>query len=323
LLFLNAGAFELATGERDLNRLGGLAPILPLTAFTAVVASASIAGLPPTNGFSSKWLLYHASLWGSGGPRVVFVFFGIVALFVSAITLALFLQFLGSTIWGAPSPAVRRAIPRREMPWVGPGQLVLAAGCVALGIFPVAGAWPCYVVGASIWPGLFPGGFASLFGKGHLAMQVLDGGVVVGAWAPLVVALILAAPFAVGIGIRRSAGAATRRSTTWTCGSEVDGDQLRFKASHYYTPLKALARRLSWGGRGLPLPTRERYWPGREKVTSVLNPDTWGIYPAVGALLSGVRTLSTSKAGLPQVYPAWNLIGLALSFIFLLLLWRW
>jgi hypothetical protein len=154
-------------------------------------------------------------------------------------------------------------------------------------------------------------------------MQVLDGGVVVGTWAPLVVALSLAAAFAAAIAIRRSAGAASRKSATWACGSEVEGEQLRFKASHYYTPLKALAHRLSGGGRGLPLPALERYWPGRETVTSVLNPDTWAIYPAVNALLSGLRKLSTSKAGLPQVYPAWNLIGLALSFIFLLLLWRW
>jgi hypothetical protein len=39
-------------------------------------------------------------------------------------------------------------------------------------------------------------------------------------------------------------------------------------------------------------------------------------------LLRLFRKLSASKVGLPQIYPAWNLIGLALAFIFLLLLWR-
>ena len=67
LLFLNAGMFEVVTGERDLNRLGGLNKVVPLTAACTIVASLSIAGLPPFNGFSSKWLLYHASVWSGRG----------------------------------------------------------------------------------------------------------------------------------------------------------------------------------------------------------------------------------------------------------------
>ena len=109
LLFLNAGTFEYATGERDLNQLGGLNRLLPVTAVCTIVASLSIAGLPPFNGFSSKWLLYHASIWGSVHAALPFLFFGIAAMFISAVTLASFLKFMGSTIWGSQSAAVREA----------------------------------------------------------------------------------------------------------------------------------------------------------------------------------------------------------------------
>ena len=62
--------------------------------------------------------------------------------------------------------------------------------------------------------------------------------------------------------------------------------------------------------------------PSAGMVTAVLNPDTWAYNPLVAWMLAVLRKLAGSRIGLPQIYPAWNLIGLALSFIFLLLLWR-
>ncbi|MBP1633838.1 MAG: dehydrogenase (quinone) [Acidobacteria bacterium] len=322
LLFLGAGSFELASGQRDLDRLGGLGPVVPLTALSAVIASASIAGLPPFNGFSSKWLLYHASIWGSQGPRVAFLFFGIAALFVSAVTLALFVKFLGATVWGPPSPEVARAVPPRENPWIGPPQLALAAACLLLGVFPVAGARLSYLAAQPLAGG--PGAplFASLFGAGRFALEVRDAGTVVGAWAPLGVTLIFAAAFGVAVAIRRSAAAPARATSAWACGSEVEAEQLRFRARHYYTPFKALIRPLAVLP-VLPAPWRaaaRRLRPPASTVTGTLNPDGWAYRPLVAGLLSSFRWLSASKAGLPQVYPAWNLIGLALSFVVLLLL---
>lgn len=324
LLFLNAGAFELSTGERDLNRLGGLSRVIPVTSACAIVASFSIAGLPPFNGFSSKWLLYHSSIWGSQGVRVVFLYFGIAALLVSAVTLALMLKFLGSSIWGTLSPAARRAVPPAEMPWLGSSQLVLAALCVGLGLFPMAGAWLCYLAATPLVGSVGAPEFASLFGAGRFAMELHDGGALVGLWAPLVVASIVVAAFVVAIGVRRSAGSTRRAAATWACGSDVDPEQLRFKAVHYYTPFKALVRPLlAWP----ELAARRRatvrgMTPSAGVVTAVLNPDTWAYKPLVAGLLSAMKRVAQSRVGLPQVYPAWNLIGLALAFVFLFLVWR-
>jgi hydrogenase-4 component B len=324
LLFLNAGTFEVTTGERDLNRLGGLGRLLPVTSACAVVASLSIAGLPPFNGFSSKWLLYHASVWGSQGPRVVFLFFGITAVIVSAVTLALMLKFLGATVWGAMSPAVKRAAPLAEMPWIGSSQVALAALCVGLGLFPMAGAWLCYLAAAPLAAAVGMPAFSSLFGAGTFALELHDRGAVVGTWAPLAVAVIVGAAFACAAGIRRLAGSNERAAATWACGSDVEAEQLRFKAVHYYTPFKALVRpMLSWPA----LAARRRasvreLTPSAGAVTAMLNPDTWAYTPLVAGMLSGLKKVARSRVGLPQIYPAWNLIGLALAFIFLFLIWR-
>jgi len=59
LLFLTVGAVEYrAKGVRDLNSLGGFIKKMPITFFGALVGSLGIIGIPLTNGFVSKWLIY-------------------------------------------------------------------------------------------------------------------------------------------------------------------------------------------------------------------------------------------------------------------------
>ncbi len=60
LLFFGSGAVLTATGERDMEPLGGLIHRMPLTAFTFLVASVAISALPPLNGFVSEWLTFQA-----------------------------------------------------------------------------------------------------------------------------------------------------------------------------------------------------------------------------------------------------------------------
>ena len=58
LLFLAVGAVQHRTATRDLNELGGLMKRMPVTFATALIAVCGLIGLPLTNGFVSKWLLY-------------------------------------------------------------------------------------------------------------------------------------------------------------------------------------------------------------------------------------------------------------------------
>jgi multicomponent Na+:H+ antiporter subunit D len=87
LLFLNAGAIEYRTGTRNLKEMGGLASQMPVTSTTSFVASMSISGIPPFNGFFSKLIIIIAAVMGG------FYLLAILAVVVSIITLASFLKF--------------------------------------------------------------------------------------------------------------------------------------------------------------------------------------------------------------------------------------
>ncbi|MGA9753151.1 MAG: proton-conducting transporter membrane subunit [Acidobacteriota bacterium] len=315
LLFLNAGAFELATGERDLNRLGGLSRLMPVTALCTVVASLSIAGLPPFNGFSSKWLLVHASLWGSRGAALPFLLFGIAALFISAVTLASFLKFLGTTVWGPPSELVAGLDHAEEGMWLAPSQGLLALACIAFGLFPYGGVWLCYRAAESLRiPASLPG-FEALFGVWPPRLEVWHDGTVVGLWSPLVMSTIFAAVFLGALLVRRLAAAPRRAVVPWACGSVVPAEELRFRAAGYYTPFKRFIHLVTpaWSPSWRPKP-----WP---IVPKILNPDGWGFYPLASGTVGLFRWFARSGVGLPQIYPAWNLIGLAAAFVVLFLLW--
>ena len=62
LLFFGSGAVLTATGERDMEHLGGLIHRMPQTAFMFLVGCVAISALPPLNGFVSEWLTFQAIL---------------------------------------------------------------------------------------------------------------------------------------------------------------------------------------------------------------------------------------------------------------------
>jgi len=69
LLFLGAGAVLGATGERNMERLGGLIRVMPATSFLFLVACCAISALPPFNGFASEWLILQAILLSPALPQ--------------------------------------------------------------------------------------------------------------------------------------------------------------------------------------------------------------------------------------------------------------
>ncbi|MEA2768200.1 MAG: hydrogenase-4 component, partial [Acetobacteraceae bacterium] len=62
LLFFGAGAVLTATGERDMETMGGLIHRMPRTAVGFLVGCVAISALPPLNGFASEWLTFQAVL---------------------------------------------------------------------------------------------------------------------------------------------------------------------------------------------------------------------------------------------------------------------
>lgn len=86
LLFLNSGAVEYATGTRDLQKMGGLREKMPVTSATSMIASMSIAGIPPFNGFWSKLIIIVACIQAQ---HFAYAFWAVLA---SILTLASFMK---------------------------------------------------------------------------------------------------------------------------------------------------------------------------------------------------------------------------------------
>ncbi|MEW6515837.1 MAG: proton-conducting transporter membrane subunit [candidate division FCPU426 bacterium] len=130
-LFLCAGNVETQAGTTDLERLGGLAKVMPLTFLSTLVASLAISGLPPLNGFASKWMIYQGLIELGGRGGAWWVVWLAVAMFGSALTLASFVKVLHSVFLRrtGSAPTAREAGWRMILPVV-----LLAAGCVAFGV---------------------------------------------------------------------------------------------------------------------------------------------------------------------------------------------
>src|SRR5258708_27113557 len=68
LLFFGSGAVLNATGERNMEKLGGLIHRMPVTAFAVLAGCAAISALPPLHGFASEWLPFQAILLSPALP---------------------------------------------------------------------------------------------------------------------------------------------------------------------------------------------------------------------------------------------------------------
>lgn len=96
-LFLCAGAVERKTGTKDLSELGGLVKVMPVTFIACLVSALAISGVPPFNGFVSKWLVYQGVL--ETGMKASYIFL-VAAMFGSALTLASFIKAIYSVFLG-------------------------------------------------------------------------------------------------------------------------------------------------------------------------------------------------------------------------------
>jgi multicomponent Na+:H+ antiporter subunit D len=126
LLFLSAGAVLYTTGTTDLNKLGGLSKRMPYTTAMFLIGAASIAGIPPFNGFVSKWLIYQATYQSGYAPVTI------IALLVSVMTLASFVKVAQSVFFGQLSEEHKAA---EEIPWLMRIPMtVLAVVCLLGGV---------------------------------------------------------------------------------------------------------------------------------------------------------------------------------------------
>jgi formate hydrogenlyase subunit 3/multisubunit Na+/H+ antiporter MnhD subunit len=134
-LFLSGGSVEYETGTTELKQLGGLAKFMPLTFVSALVAALSISGVPPFNGFVSKWMVYQGVI-ELGKTSPYWIIWLIAAMFGSALTLASFMKIVHAAFLGQWSEVTAKA---REVHWtMWLPMIILAALCIIFGIFAYA-----------------------------------------------------------------------------------------------------------------------------------------------------------------------------------------
>ncbi len=138
-LFLVAGNVEQKAGTADLDKLGGLAKMMPLTYITAFIASLSISGVPPFNGFVSKWMIYQGLITNlrvtAYSLRLTTILCLVAAMFGSCLTLASFIKLLHATFLGQPANRPTGK-PVSEVAWtMWLPCIILAALCIIFGVF--------------------------------------------------------------------------------------------------------------------------------------------------------------------------------------------
>ena len=139
LLFFGAGAVLTATGQRDMERLGGLIHRMPTTAFAFLIGSAAISALPPFNGFVSEWLTFQAILLSPQLPQWLLKFVvpavgGLLAL-SAALAGACFIKAFGITFLGRPRSGVAQSARETDR-FSLTAMLVFVVLCLLAGILP-------------------------------------------------------------------------------------------------------------------------------------------------------------------------------------------
>ena len=140
-LFLVAGAVDHETGERNVQRLGGLAKAMPFTAAAAGAAALSMGGIPLLFGFVAKEMLYESTLHAHGLSGGLLTAVAVLSsmFFVAVGCCVAYKPFYGSRIETPKHP--HEAPPAM---WLGP--VLLGVFSLSFGLLP---GWPASLISAA------------------------------------------------------------------------------------------------------------------------------------------------------------------------------
>ena len=221
-LFLCSGSVEQATGTAELDRLGGLGKKMPLTFIAFLIAALSVSGIPPFNGFVSKWMIYQSVIqMGSTQTGVVarlWPVWLIVAVFGSAITLAYCVKMIHSAFLSR-LPTELEETKEVSLPMTIP-CVILASLCVFFGVF--------YHVPLKYF--IYP------------ALNIEPGTAIFGTWASGLATILLVVGIIIGclILVVSLWSRKVRTVPTWTCGEVQDNEQMIIPGTHFYKTVSSM-----------------------------------------------------------------------------------
>ena len=240
LLFFGSGAVLTATGERNMEHLGGLIHRMPRTAVAFLIGCVAISALPPLNGFVSEWLTFQAILVSPQLPQLGLRFLipavGALLALSAALAAACFVKAYGVTFLG-----------RARTPAAGDAQEVDRFSLAAM--FGLAAL--CFITG--VLPGLVIDLLSpvvqSLLGARMPVQTYLPYSLNFASIVPiaesrssyngLIILLFVAISGTfTALFIHRFATRATRRSAIWDCGYPDPSTATQYSSSSFAMPIR-------------------------------------------------------------------------------------
>ena len=224
LMLLIVATIEDSTGEKAIEKMGGLAKAMPFFSVLALIAVMSMAAIPPFSGFASEWLMIQSVMGGEflGVQEIMFVLpLGVAVLGVGGMMAAVsYARMYGFIFSGRPrSESVANPEKPARITYVP--MIILAAFCFVLGIMSY------YIIGG-IATGIFEvtGLPASDAVTDHM-LSTLD----IPLLAGLLVLTVVITYF-----LLRTSEKNTETSTTWDCGTPLESN-MQYSSIGFTQPL--------------------------------------------------------------------------------------
>ncbi len=283
-LFLCGGAVEQQSGTAELDNLGGLGKKMSITFTACLVAALSISGIPPFNGFVSKWMVYQGVIemgtTQAGNAAKLWPIWLTCAMFGSALTLASFVKLIHSMFLSRlpdKLKAVKEVSPAMWIP-----MIVLAFLCIFFGIF--------YYVPLKMF--IYP------------ALNIETDTVTLGTWDSTLATMLMVAGIVLGLLILLFGLLArkVRQVPTWTCGEVQTDEQMTIPGTHFYKTVSSMG--------GL-----KQLYKGQEKGYF----DTYNQGGRIGLALT--EFLRWLHSGILPMYLTWVTLGLLIILFIVCRIW--
>jgi formate hydrogenlyase subunit 3/multisubunit Na+/H+ antiporter MnhD subunit len=266
LLFFGAGAVLTATGQRDMEQLGGLIHRMPRTSIAVLAGCVAISALPPLNGFASEWLTFQAVLQSpqlpQWGLKILVPAVGALLALAAALAAACFVRVFGVAFLGRPrSPAAAGA--REVNGFSLTAMFAFAALCLAAGVLPGLVMDSLAPVSRALLDESLPAqaGLPWLtvvpIAEGRSSYNGL-----------LVFAFIAGSALLAAAAIHRFASRALRRGPAWDCGYPQPSPVTQYSAGGFAQPLRRVFGTLVFAAREqVEMPPPGDLRPARLEVT--------------------------------------------------------
>jgi formate hydrogenlyase subunit 3/multisubunit Na+/H+ antiporter MnhD subunit len=247
LLFLGAGAVLHGTGQRDMERMGGLIHAMPRTALAFLIGCIAISALPPLNGFLSEWLTFQAILRSPEldqlDLKVLIPSVGALLALSAALAAACFVRVYGICFLGRPRGEAARGAHEANR-FALTSMFGLAGLCGLAGLFPgplvdLIAPVNQSLIGARMpvqtsmpWLSVVP----SVESRSSYNSLLLFLFIVMSASAAAFV-------------IHRLASRALRRAPAWDCGFPDPRPQTQYTASSFAQPIRRVYGSAAFGAR--------------------------------------------------------------------------